>query len=165
MDTNILIIATFFSGLMAGLFYSWTISVTPGLARIDDVSYLKAFQAMNRAIINPYFVVAFFGLVVLLPLLSYLSFQTSMSSRFGYVLTASILYFVGIMGITIAGNVPLNNALEALHIESMTPEQMNDFRKSFENKWNRLNLIRTISASVTFLLLAMACAGEFKFVN
>lgn len=165
MDTNILIIATFFSGLMAGLFYSWTISVTPGLARIDDVSYLKAFQAMNRAIINPYFVVVFFGLVVLLPLLSYLSFQTSMSSRFGYVLTASILYFVGIMGITIAGNVPLNNALEALHIESMTPEQMNDFRKSFENKWNRLNLIRTISASVTFLLLAMACVGEFVFVN
>ena len=165
MNTNILIITTLFSGLMAGLFYSWSISVTPGLAKINDVSYLQAFQSMNRAIINPLFFVVFLGLVILLPVLSYLSFQTSIHNQFWYVILATIFYFVGIMGVTIGGNVPLNNALEALQIESMTPEQMDEFRKGFENKWNRLNLIRTISSSLTFLLLVIACAREFKFVN
>ncbi|MCG6190058.1 anthrone oxygenase family protein [Maribellus maritimus] len=161
MNTTILIITIIFSGLMAGLFYSWSISVTPGLAKINNVSYLRAFQSMNRAIINPLFFVVFFGLVILLPLLSYLSYQTSISNQFWYVIFATILYFVGIMGVTIGGNVPLNNALEALQIESMTPEQMDEFRKSFESKWNRLNLIRTISSTITFLLLVIACVREF----
>lgn len=161
MNTTILIITTLFSGLMAGLFYAWSISVTPGLAKINDVSYLQAFQAMNRAIINPSFYVVFFGLVILLPVQSYLSFQTSISNQFWYVIFATILYFVGIMGVTIFGNVPLNNALEALQIESMTPEQMDEFRKGFESKWNRFNLIRTISSTLTFLLLLIACAREF----
>jgi uncharacterized membrane protein len=160
MNTIILIITTLFSGLMAGLFYAWSISVTPGLAKINDVSYLQAFQSMNRAILNPLFFVFFLGLVLLLPLLSYLSFQTSMGNQFWYVLAATILYFVGIMGVTIGGNIPLNNALEALQIESMTPEQMNEFRKGFESKWNRLNSIRTISSAITFLLLVIACVRE-----
>jgi uncharacterized membrane protein len=150
---------------MAGLFYAWSISVTPGIAKINDGSYLLAFQSMNRAIINPLFAVVFFGMVVLLPVLSYLSFQTSMSNQFWYILAATILYFVGIMGVTIGGNVPLNNALEALQIESMTPEQMDEFRKGFESKWNRLNTIRTISSAITFLLLVMACVRELKFIN
>jgi uncharacterized membrane protein len=161
MNTIILITTTVFSGLMAGLFYAWSISVTPGLARINDLSYLQAFQSMNRAIINPVFFVVFFGLVILLPMLSYFSYQNSTSYQFWYVILATILYFVGIMGVTIGGNVPLNNALEALQIESMTPEQMDEFRKGFESKWNRLNHIRTISSILTFLLLVTACTCEF----
>jgi uncharacterized membrane protein len=161
MNTTILIITTVFSGLMAGLFYAWSISVTPGLAKINDVSYLQAFQSMNRAILNPLFFVVFFGLVVLLPVLSYLSFQTSISNHYWYLILATILYFIGIMGVTIVGNVPLNNELEALQIESMTPEQMDEFRKSFESKWNRLNRIRAISSFITFLLLVIACVRDF----
>jgi uncharacterized membrane protein len=120
---------------------------------------------MNRAILNPLFFVVFFGLVILLPVLSYFSFQTSISNQYWYVLAATILYFIGIMAVTIGGNIPLNNALEALQIESMTTEQMDEFRKSFENKWNRLNLIRAITSFLTFLLLVIACVGEFKLIN
>jgi uncharacterized membrane protein len=160
MNTIILIITTLFSGLMAGLFYAWSISVTPGLAKINDGSYLQAFQSMNRAILNPVFFVVFFSLVVLLPLLSYFSFQTSISNQFWYVILATLLYYVGIMGVTIGGNVPLNSTLEALQIEAMTPEQMDVFRKGFESKWNRLNHIRTISSILTFLLLVIACIRE-----
>jgi uncharacterized membrane protein len=165
MNTIIIVITTVFSGLMAGLFYAWSISVTPGLAKIDDATYLRAFQSMNRAILNPLFFVVFFGLVILLPVLSYFSFQTSISNQYWYVLAATILYFIGIMAVTIGGNIPLNNALEALQIESMTTEQMDEFRKSFENKWNRLNLIRAITSFLTFLLLVIACVGEFKLIN
>ena len=60
MNTNILLVATLGSGLMAGLFYAWSISVTPGLAKIEDEHYLQAFQKMNRAIINPLFIIPFF---------------------------------------------------------------------------------------------------------
>lgn len=160
MNSIILVITTVFSGLMAGLFYAWSISVTPGLAKVDNLSYLQAFQSMNRAILNPSFFVIFFGLVIFLPMLSYSSFRDSIGNQYWYVILATIIYFIGIMGVTIGGNVPLNNALEMLQIESMTPEEMDIFRKGFESKWNRLNLIRTISSTLTFLLLVVICFRE-----
>lgn len=157
MNTIILALTTLSSGLMAGLFYSWSISVTPGLKRVGDKNYLQAFQSMNRAILNPAFYIFFFSLVIFLPLLCYLYYKPPVSPEFWYILSATILYLVGIMTITFFGNVPVNNTLEVLRIESMTPEQMASFRFGFESKWNNLNMIRTICASLSFVLLIIAC--------
>jgi len=160
MNTIILITSTVFAGLMAGLFYAWSISVTPGLGNINDTNYLQAFQSMNRAILNPAFFIAFMGQAILLPLLCYLSFKSNMHNQFNYILTATILYMVGCMAVTIFGNVPLNNTLEALQIESMTVEEMKFFRAGFESKWNNLNRIRTASTMLSLLFLIIACLKD-----
>ena len=157
MNSIALIITTLFSGLIAGLFYAWSISVTPGIGRINDESYLSAFQSMNRAIINPLFIIAFMGLVVLLAYTAYSFYGTPQTTRFRLTLSAAILYIGGVMVITIAGNVPLNNNLEALKIDTMSADQMAAFRNGFENKWNTFNTIRTVSSSASFLLLILAC--------
>ncbi len=153
----ILILTTLFSGLMAGLFYSWSVSVTPGLAKVGDENYLKAFQSMNRAIINPVFLIVFMGQVILLLLLSYLYFESPMPIQSWYIIIAAILYITGVMTVTIFGNIPMNNSLEALHVDSMSHEQMASFRQGFENKWNNLNMIRTICSLLSSLFLIMAC--------
>ena len=157
MNTILLIITTLFSGLIAGLFYAWSISVTPGLARVGDTHYLHAFQSMNRAILNPAFFVAFMGLVILLPLLAYFYFKSPISAPFWYILSAMLLYLIGVILVTFLGNIPLNNNLEALFIESMTPAQMDVFRLEFEHQWNRFNYIRTLSSTLSFILLILAC--------
>ncbi len=157
MNAIILIIATLSSGLMAGLFYAWSVSVTPGLAQVGNANYLQAFQSMNRAILNPVFFIVFIGSAILLPLLSYLYYQSPVNARFWYILLATGLYLVGVIAVTIFGNVPLNNTLEALQVESMSPEQMTSFRLGFENTWNKLNSIRTICSSLAIKSLIMAC--------
>jgi uncharacterized membrane protein len=157
MNTTVLIISTLFSGLMAGLFYAWSISVTPGLARVNDMNYLQAFQSMNRAILNPVFFIVFMGLPVLLLLLSYLFYSSEISLQFVFVISTTVVYITGVMGVTIFGNIPLNNALESLNIQSMNHEQMTTFRLGFESKWNKLNIIRTICSSLSFLLLIIVC--------
>ncbi len=157
MNTIILILTTLSAGLMAGLFFAWSISVTPGLAKVGNENYLQAFQSMNRAILNPAFFIFFMGLIILLPLLSYLSYRSQVTGQFGYVLAATILYLTGVIAVTFFGNVPLNNTLEVLQIESMQPQQMSDFRLGFEKKWNQLNMIRTICSSLVLVSLIMAC--------
>jgi len=157
MNTILLILTTMSSGLIAGLFYSWSVSVTPGLAKISDENYLQVFQSMNRAILNPVFFIFFMGLVILLPLLSYLYYSSPVSAQFWYILSAAILYLIGVIAVTIFGNVPMNNTLEVLQIDSMSPEQMSSFRFGFEKKWNNLNWARTICSSLSFVLLIMAC--------
>ena len=157
MKMIILIITTVFTGLMAGLFYAWSISVTPGLANVGDDHYLQAFQSMNRAILNPVFFIAFMGLVILLPLLTYMFYKSPVSIQFWYILTAAILYLFGVMAVTMFGNVPLNDMLEALKIERMSSEEMAAFRLGFEAKWNQLNWIRTASSLLSLVLLILAC--------
>lgn len=156
MNTIMLILTILSLGLMAGLFYSWSISVTPGLAKLGDENYLKAFQSMNRAILNPAFLIVFMGLVILLILLCYLYYDSTEPTQFWYILSAAILYLAGVMLVTVFGNVRLNNTLEVLQIESMSPEQMASFRLGFESKWNKLNIVRTLCSLFSFVLLVLA---------
>ena len=43
------------TGLTAGLCFTWSNAVTPGIGQLDNFGYLSAFQAMNRAILNAVF--------------------------------------------------------------------------------------------------------------
>ncbi|GJQ61897.1 MAG: hypothetical protein SCALA702_09500 [Melioribacteraceae bacterium] len=163
MNVTLLFVSTLFSGLMAGLFYAWSISVTPGIGQIDDASYLRAFQSMNRAIINPLFIVVFLGLQILLFFVAYQYYQAESGTQFWLILTAAILYAGGVMLVTGIGNVPLNNTLEALNIPEMNLAEMREFREGFEQRWNRLNNLRTLMSLATFASLIVACLIENNF--
>ena len=56
--------ATLTTGLMAGLYYAYAISVMLGLSMTDDRTFLSAMQQINVAILNPWFFVSFFGALV-----------------------------------------------------------------------------------------------------
>ena len=156
MNTLLLITATAFTGLMAGLFYAWSISVTPGIGQVSNENYLQAFKAMNRAILNPAFFIAFMGLLVLFPILLYVLYRSS-SAAFVPTLIATLLYVFGVMMVTILGNVTLNNALEALNIEAMSAVEMEQFRSRFEGRWNLYNWIRTICSLLSLIFLVISC--------
>ena len=155
----LLVITTTITGLMAGLFYSWSISVTPGIGRLGDREFLASFQAMNRAIVNPVFLVCFLGAAVLLPVCTFMNYG---QSGFWYLLGASLFYIVGITVLTFAGNIPLNNALDKFNIAGSSAEQMATFRAQFENRWNTLNHIRSIAATIALVLAILACISKSK---
>ncbi|WP_127137687.1 DUF1772 domain-containing protein [Flagellimonas oceanensis] len=143
------------TGLTAGLCFTWTNAVTLGIGRLDDLGYLLSFQEMNRAIINPLFLIVFFG-----PLFGHMANiylnGNQPNTIFWMFLAAGILYIAGVVVITIMGNIPLNEMLEKADLQTFTPEKLRALRNNFENKWNRLHLIRTISSTLSFLLLILA---------
>lgn len=152
----VLLITSLVTGLMAGLFYAYSCSVNIGLGRLDDAGYLKAMQNINRAILNPWFFTSFFGALVLLPVCTYLHYRYSISQNNIQILfAASLIYIVGVFGITILGNVPLNEALDKFNIVSTSIEEIKTQRKKFEAPWNKLNLLRTIFAIIAFLLVSL----------
>jgi uncharacterized membrane protein len=63
-----LVAATISVGLMAGVFYVYAHAIMPGLGRTDDRTFVAAFQATDRAIINPWFIPVFIGALPLLVL-------------------------------------------------------------------------------------------------
>lgn len=156
MKTTISILALFSTGLSAGLFYAWAVSVIPGTRRIADHSYVDTMQQINRAILNPGFFAIFFGAMVLMLWSAYLEFRTDMGSSFYFTLAAFIVYALGTVGVTAAGNVPLNEALDLIELNQLGAEELKITRQTYETKWNRLHNVRTVFSVISFVLLLLA---------
>ncbi|RPD38225.1 DUF1772 domain-containing protein [Chitinophaga barathri] len=156
----VLFLATMAAMLAAGLFYAYAVSVNPGLGRLPDAAYLAAMQNINRVILNPLFFMSFMGAVFLLPASTYLQYSRN-TVRFWWLLAASVVYVVGVFGVTVAGNVPLNNSLDAVNLDGASAEQLSSFRATFEKPWNALNTVRTLAAVITAAILA----GMFIFTK
>jgi len=67
--------AVILTGLSAGLFYAWSVSVIPGTQKVSDSTYLQTMQSVNRAILNPVFFSVFFGSALLLILASFFQYD------------------------------------------------------------------------------------------
>jgi uncharacterized membrane protein len=152
-----LLVTTIVMGLTAGIFYCWSVSVTRGLALLADKEYITAFQALNRAILNPLFFICFFGVAIMLPISAWMQYDKTLPVRFWLLLAASLLYFIGVIGVTMIGNVPMNNSLDAFKADTTTNVEISAKRISHEARWNFLNNIRTICCIICLALTVLAC--------
>jgi uncharacterized membrane protein len=153
--------AVVLTGLSAGFFYAWSVSVIPGTQKVVNATYLETMQSINQAILNPAFLIIFFGSLLFLSIASVYQFNTG-KTTFWLMLMASVLYLIGTIGVTGLGNVPLNNKLAALNLIEMSPQKLLEFRSFYENNWNRLHLIRTIFAVGSFVLSVLAVFTHSK---
>ena len=140
------------TGLSAGLCFTWTNTVTPGIGRLGDLGYLQSFQQMNRTILNPAFLVVFFGPFFLNLVTIYL-FKDSSNTIVLLLITATAFYFLGVILITIFGNVPLNEMLDKVDLSTTSIDELRQLREKFEVKWNRLHFIRTVKDILSFILV------------
>ena len=153
MLTIINVVSIISTGMMAGIFFTWTNAVKPGIGNLDHFSYLKAFQAMNRVILNPLFYCLFMLPLITQIMLSYIFFDLQTLYVFELLVASTLVYFIGVTLITIIGNIPLNEMLDKSDLENMNQQDLMTLRNSVEIKWNRFNLIRTISSFLSFLIL------------
>ncbi|MFQ5865508.1 MAG: DUF1772 domain-containing protein [bacterium] len=156
LRTLTLLLAIMTTALSAGLFYAWTISVIPGLRNISHRSYLEAMQSINRAILNPGFFIIFFGSMVLLIASAYSQYKVSTNITFWFVLIAIIFYGIGTLGVTIFGNVPMNESLDLIDLSKLSADELKLTRLSYEGKWNQFNTIRTVFSVLAFTAILLA---------
>ncbi|WP_406683404.1 DUF1772 domain-containing protein [Seonamhaeicola sp. MEBiC1930] len=151
MKTMVFFITVLLNALSTGFFFTWSVSVILGTQKVGDLTYLNTMQNINREILNPAFLIVFFGSLITLILTAYLQFNNK--TVFGLVLVSTIIYLIGTFGVTAFGNVPLNKELEGLNITKLNLIELRGFRTYYENAWNNFHGIRTISSIVSFILL------------
>ena len=145
-----------FCGLIAGLLYSYSCSVNLGLKTLADNEYVKAMQGINMAIQNPAFFVAFMGLLFTFPITTYLIYKHQLSSSFYFMLFATIVYFLGVFGVTVVFNIPLNEQLAKFDISSAATNEIAAMRKAFEKPWNSYHVVRTCASIISFVLTILS---------
>ncbi|MEM9052040.1 MAG: anthrone oxygenase family protein [Bacteroidota bacterium] len=149
------------TGLSAGLFYAWQVSVIPGTMKINHLNYLETMQSINREILNPRFFLIFFGPILLLAVGSALSYS-SPKIVLVLMILATLTYLLGTFGITVTGNVPLNEQLEAMNLSEMSTDKLAKYRAEYETEWNKFHTWRTVAAVLSFVFAALAVFIEFK---
>ncbi|WP_344081681.1 DUF1772 domain-containing protein [Luedemannella helvata] len=144
--------ATVTTGMMAGIFFAYSNSIMPGLRRVDDDTFVRTFAALDRAILNPLFLVGgFLGAPVLTGLAIVLHVVDDARSPVPWMAAALVLYLVTFV-ITVAVNVPRNDALKAADPATAGVAAI---RAAFdERRWARWNLARTVLTTAAFALLA-----------
>lgn len=143
--------ATITMGLVAGTFALYAHTIMPGLKSTDDRTFIAAFQALDRAIINLWFMVgAFLGSLVLTLAAAAANLHRPVLP---WIIAALVLYLFAFIA-TIVVNVPLNDAIKA----AGDPDHIRDLarvREQFhEARWAAWNLARTITSTSAFVCLA-----------
>jgi uncharacterized membrane protein len=81
---------------------------------------------------------------------------------YGLSLVATVIYLADVLGVSATANIPLNNSLQKLNILQISKEAIAAQRIAFETSLNRLNLIRTISSSISLACVIFACIHQIK---
>ena len=104
--------------LVGGVFFGFSAFVMKALARLPPAQGIAAMQSINVTAVTPPLMAALFGTAVACVALAVASLFRWGESGAVYLLGGSLLYLVGTVLVTIAFNVPRNDALAAVDPES-----------------------------------------------
>ena len=154
---EILNISLFFStllcSLVTGFILTYAIVVMPGLSKLDDKEFIKAFQVTDGIIQNnqPIFILIWIGSIISVLSTIIISIFTLGILEGWKIIFVSLVYLLGVQAITIIIHLPLNKRIQNIDINSTNLQSLNEERKNFETKWNYFNNIRTVIAFLVTL--------------
>jgi uncharacterized membrane protein len=138
-------------GLMAGLFFAFSTSVMPGLARLPKPLAALAMQESNRTIQNPLFLLVFLGTAVVCLLVA----VAALVSGYGgvvWLVAGALLYVVGGFVVTMVVNVPMNNRLDRADPDSAEGAEI---WTEYLSRWTAWHHLRALASTLATALLAV----------
>jgi len=134
MSEYVLLSGRTLSGLLAGLYFAYAVSVMPALRSMDDATFATVMNRINVVIVNPVFLTVFLGAPALaVALLAW--------DRSPWAIAGAALAVVTLL-VTVIFNIPLNNALAA-----------GGERDAFETPWVLWNVVRTLTGTAGLVCL------------
>ncbi len=151
----VLIITAFLCSLTAGFLLAFAAVVMPGIRNLSDKEFIGSFRVIDRTIQNnqPVFMLMWVGSIIAIIISTALGMGELEGVALKLLILALIIYLTGVHLPTVIINIPLNNKLQALDVDTMTEEAIKEARENFEPRWNRWNLSRTFFSMITSLLL------------
>jgi uncharacterized membrane protein len=138
------VVAVIATAGIGGVFFGFAAIVMPGLARLDAARAVATMKAINVAAVRPLFMGALVGTALLCTVLAVRGVLTWGDESGPLLVVGAALYAVGTIGITIGGNVPLNETLARSSDDAAS-------WRAFAPGWIRWNWVRAALAAVSAL--------------
>jgi uncharacterized membrane protein len=153
---NMLILCTAIAcAAMGGVFFAFSSFVMRALARMPPAHGIAAMQSINIVAVTPVFMTALFGTAATCVVVGVGAVTDWQGVRSGHLLTGSLSYVIGSIVVTIACNVPLNNALAGLDPKGIDALV---FWPTYVRQWTAWNHLRTVSGFAAAALLLIAAS-------
>jgi len=140
-------------GLNAGVFFAFSTFVMPALSRLPPAQGIAAMQAINVAAINRWFMGALFGTAAACLLLAVASLIAWSEPGARLRLGGCLLYLAGAILVTIAFNVPRNDALASV---SPASAEATEVWLRYVPEWTRWNHVRAAASLSAAVMLTIA---------
>jgi uncharacterized membrane protein len=140
------------SALMAGLFFAFGTAVMSSLQRMPAGQGATAMNLINVRIQNPLFLLVFCGTAVICVALAIIAFVKDTPGKW-WLVAGSALYLIGVVVISFAINIPLNDQLAAVdpHSAAGAAEWL-----SYLAKWNPGNNVRAVTSTLAVIAFGLA---------
>ena len=139
-------------GSIAGVLLAFSISVMPALSSRSAPDAITTMQRINVAIVSPMFLTLFLGAAVAASTAA-VGALISASGSPVLIVAGALLYVIGCVLVTVAINVPLNDALAAVDPSNQADA---DVWSNYLVRWTRWNHARTGAAFAAFVLFTIA---------
>jgi uncharacterized membrane protein len=145
------------SGLLAGVFFGFSGFVMRALTGLPPAAGAAAMRAVNVTAVRPPLMTALFGTALLDGVAAAGVLAGGPVDRAGaLVLAGTAAYLAGVVGVTVAANVPLNERLAAASPGSAAEAEV---WSGYPRRWTRWNTVRTVSGAVAAAALAGSLAA------
>ncbi len=138
-------------GLTAGVLFAFSSFIMNGLARLPPAQGIAAMQSINITVVNPSFFTVFFGTALICLYLAIRSLLRWGQPGASLMLAGSLLYLLGTIVVTIAFNVPLNDALAAVKPESAEGATLWAAYLARWTAWNHVRTLAALAAAASFI--------------
>jgi uncharacterized membrane protein len=151
------VLTTVLCSLVAGFLFAFAVVVMPGIRRLDDGGFIRAFQVIDGVIQRgqPLFIVVWVGSAASIVIAAAMAFWTLSGVDRLLLAWAAVLYIAGVQAPTVVINLPLNGELQRLDVDAIQPSARAEARARFESRWNRSNNFRTVCAIAVAIALAI----------
>lgn len=140
--------------LSGGVLFAFSAFVMPALEDIAPATAVSAMQAINRFAVTPAFMALLFGTALLCVAVLGVAVVRGGDGR-GWLIAGALLYLVGVIGVTSARNVPLNDALVGVEAARADAARW----AAFADPWTLANHVRTAAAVLAAAALSMGGAS------
>ena len=157
LSVGLVLTSTLLCALVTGFVFTYAVVVMPGLARLADKEFIRAFQVTDEVIQNnqPIFMIVWVGSMISVISTLIVSLMGPYSVETVLVIIAGFVYLLGVQGLTVLVHLPLNRRIQTVNVEEWDASALREERLLFETRWIRFNWIRTLiglGVIVTFMV-------------
>jgi len=143
------------AALVSGIFFAFSTFIMRALGRLRPAEGIAAMQSINITVIHPMFLGAFFGTGLLSAVVV---IATWLRAEEGLAMASlgAVLYVVGCLGVTIGGNIPLNDRLAEARPDDAAAHELWVLYLSRWTRWNTVRTVASLAAGAAFVAAATA---------
>lgn len=137
--------------LVAGVFLAFSDFIMRSLATTSSQGGVEAMQAINREVFRWVFMTLFIGMAPMSLILGGYAWTNLSGPPALLIIAAAAVYLVGCFGVTVAFNVPMNEALARMELTSDATRAY--WLQTYVPRWTFWNTVRTIASTASAALL------------